>query len=375
MASSLNIASNRPFSFENNAGSYLLCNYLLPPERLALGPSTITQYPYFSYVLETTDIATPTELIATSGTSNNFQLSSIPRRVYIWIAPSVGSMSKTICVPDTFLKINNVAIQFENSSSIFAECDMAEHYQMAIKNGYIGSYLDFIKGPSNNWAVAYPANATVAQVAPNVYRSGTVLCYEFGTDIQLQSEFEAAGSVSGKQYNFQVKLNFDGPPINYTTAFGADQVPALQYQIHCLFAYEGVFNILGQGISNTQINVLSEADVINAVQREGISYKDVAAVQGGSINFSNLKDITKNIAESAKKINKQLKDTQAISRAASTISDIASYVPLPYAQQAAVVARDVSNVAKNYGYGSGGVLLGTGGQYVKKSKLAQKMKK
>lgn len=353
------------FSFTESQ-PYLFCNYLLPPARLALGPSSITQYPYFNYVLESTNCNSGDG----TATSNNFQLASIPRRVYIAVCPSAGSLSQTISVPDTYLKIKSVQIQFENSQSIFAEADIAILYQMAIKNGYIGSYLDFTKGP------VYYAGQDIGNgvVAPVLYRSGTVLSFEFGTDIQLQSEFEAPGSVSGKQYNFQVTVTYEQAPIDYVTVFNALQVPNLQYQVQCLFAYEGVFNILGQGMANTQINVLSENDVINAMEKDGIKYSDVASVQGGAINFSNLKDMTKNLVEGAKKINKELRDKKLISNVADAVSQVANRTPLPYAQQVGTAAADVRDIAQRLGYGSGGVLLGTGGAYASKSKLAKKMR-
>lgn len=354
------------FAFGSNSQPILLCNYLIPPARLGLGPSSITQYPYFNYVLETTNC----EAAAVNATSNNYQLASIPRRVYIWVGNSVGTLSQTICVPDTFRRIKGIKIQFENSQSIFAEADISSLYQISVKNGYIGAYSDFIKGPF------YSSRNVNFDADPDVYLSGTVLCFEFGTDIQLQFDNEAPGSVSGKQYNFQVTVDMEPYPVDYRTAYGAVQVPAvLQSQIHCLFAYEGVFNILGAGSASQQINILSEADVINAQQQPGISYADVAAVQGGgAINFSNLKDITRNIADAAKKVNKHLRDNQVISRTAQAVADASQYVPVPYADQIGTVARDVAGISRKLGYGSGGVLLGTGGGYAKKSALAKKLR-
>lgn len=380
------------FSFPNDATPLLYINYLLPPSRLGLNQSTITQYPYFQYVLETTPInfavgnvpipAVPTPVTVTS---NNFQLSSIPRRVYIWANPTSATYTSTPCIPDTFLAMRNIRIQFENSQNILSECGLPELYQLCIHNGYTGSYDDFTKGP------VYYQNQTIvadtilgALTPPALYLKGPVMCFEFGTQIQLQSENEAPGSLSGKQYNFQVTADVISPAFIYNDAinivqdqsvggYGPDQVPNLGYQLCCLFSYEGIFNVNGIGNSSTNINILSEADCINAQRMPGISYNDVQAVQGGAVNFSNMRDITRNIAQGAKKFNQYLKDNKAISRAADTIADIANVVPLPYAQQGSTVARDVASLARNLGYGSGGVLLGTGGAYAKKSNLKKKL--
>lgn len=339
-----------PFSF-GVSQPFIYINYLTPPPSINLNSQSIIQYPYFNYDHQATDIevtqGNPT--LVTQALSNNYQLRSIPRRVYIYISPDSSTYNSTIVIPDVFLAINGINVTFENSQTLLANASVEQLYQISVKNGYNGSYSDFTKGPIYQNAFSYTlAGNPLVVPQPTMYLSGSVICLEFGTDIKLQDiDTEAPGCNANKTYNFAVTVNYTNPPFNYTTYNNNATVvvPRLKYQLHCVFCYEGVISLGPAGQCAITNDPLSASDVKNSIQQPGISYSKVQNISGGSVNFSTLQDVTKNIYDAAKKINKAQKSNQGYAMAAE--------------------------LASNLGVMNGGVLL-TGG--AKRSKLSKKLR-
>ena len=97
---------------------------------------------------------------------------------------------------DCFLPINSVSIQFNNQAGILSSATQQDLYQMAVKSGSNQSWYEF-------YGKANTSSSTLG--ATNVHTSGSILCLEFGRDIQLPEDFYASGSLGN--FNLQVQLN------------------------------------------------------------------------------------------------------------------------------------------------------------------------
>ena len=73
----------------------------------------------------------------TSFPSQSLRLSSIPDKLYIFARPSKGGLTGTISqtTPDTFLRITNLQINYNNRISIFGTYTEADLYKMSVRNG------------------------------------------------------------------------------------------------------------------------------------------------------------------------------------------------------------------------------------------------
>lgn len=350
-SSSIQFNNLTNFSFNVNQ-PYLNITYITPDDRLTINPQQPVTYPYFEITRYPTD--TNNSLIAGGQTvlqSNNIQLSSIPRRMYVYARPANSYYYATPSATDCYYAINNISIQFENYTGLFANATQYQLYEMSRKNHCNLSWSEW-----SGQGMYQVGGSAWDQNAYQFAGPGSIICIEFASDIGLDTN-EAPGLGQGT-YNLQITANIKN--VNYSGEW--DNVPITLYVI---VVSEGTFTITNAGSALTQTSVLSTRDVLDSQQNQMYNYLDIQEVNGGNF-MSGLKDVASKAYSGIRKGNQYLRDNKIISRAAN----VASYIPGTVGD----VARDVGAVANKLGYGmrQGGVVLG--GKAMSKNQLQNRLR-
>ncbi len=332
-------------SFPQNQGNQptMLIQYITPQETQVIPNNIPITYPYFDVLRFPTDLNQSTDAQPTTYNSNNIQLNSIPRRLYIFIRERNADLYSNASKTDSFFQINQISIQFKNKNGLLASASMSQLYEMSVKNHCKMTWTQWSGGPTNRAGAVY---------STRIGTIGSVLCIEFATDIGLES-LEAPGVLSQSQLQVQVTA---------TNVSGRSIFPTL-YIVPIL---EGTFTIQGLGQSSTNIGVLSPQDVLDCQQNDHVSYNDVQDVNGGDF-WSGLKSFGSKLWPYISKVHDFIKDNKLLSKGLSLI-------PHPAATMGATAAT-----ALGYGQGGarvggeGGVLLG--GRELSRKKMMSRLKK
>jgi hypothetical protein len=337
-------------SFPQNQGNQptMLIQYVTPQETQVIPNNVAITYPYFDVLRFPTDLAVAAPGVPTTYNSNNIQISSIPRRLYIFIRERNSDLFSNPSHTDTFFQINQLSIQFKNKNGLLASASMQDLFKISRKNHCQLNWVQWSGGPTHTPGFAY--TTTFGTI-------GSVLCLEFATDIGLDS-LEAPGILSQSQLQVQVTAtNVSGHNINGTLYL----VPIL----------EGTFCIQGLGQASTNIGVLTPQDVLDCQQRDSVSYSDVEDVNGGDF-WSGLKNFGSKLWPFITKAHDFIKEHKLLSRGLSMI-------PHPG-------AKGLSVVADTLGYGEGdGVMAGTrhrkghggvllGGEHLSRTQMMSRLK-
>jgi hypothetical protein len=322
--------SGGPTSFgsdTNGVQPIMYFNYITPYDSQQLSTSIPLVYPYFDVVRYPTDFGSAVEpgSLPITISSNNIQLNSIPRRLYVFVRETNNNLYSNPSHTDTFFQINNISIQHMNKNGLLASASMNQLYTMSLKNHCNMSYTEWSGGQ------VYAPSSFV-----NSYGTiGSVVCIEFATDIGLDP-LDAPGK--NVQNMLQVTVTCTNVS-NHTIS------PTL-YMVTVL---EGTFTILDRR-SFTNIGVITSQDILDCQQSPFVNYKDVEMVNGGDF-FSGLKSFFSGV-------NNLLKDSKVI----STVSGL---IPHP-------ISQGISAVSRNLGYGDGGVMVG--GRQLTRAQLKNRLR-
>jgi hypothetical protein len=311
------------FSFPTNGIPQMYFKYLTPNllSNQRLGALIPQSYSYFDINRYATDIGTLTYAQGSAQyTSNNIQLATIPKKLYLWVRPTNNALQSRFDLTDTYLSIEGVSIQFVNESSLLSAANKRQLYLIDQKNHSGKSWSEWC-GEG-----VYKGDSYVGGAGVKIPTGAGCLCLDFGTDIQLTDPSLTPG-ING-QFQIQVTLTVK----NQNSGLQWDAVPMSLYL--CPIT-EGVFTIPALGQANHQIGIISKTDVLMAGEQEGISYRDAAI--GGDL-WSTLKNVGSNV-------NDFLKNTKII-------STVGKLIPNP-------IAQGVGQFADTMGYGliHGGALM------------------
>lgn len=277
-------------------GGNLYLNFISPDMTQQL-PKQVT-YSYFEPTLYPTTTNTPLAPGATVQLiMNNVQLPSIPNIMYIWADERNQDfdMTKT----NSYLRITNLSVTFQNQDGLFANATPFDLYQMSLENGLNMSFDQF-----------------------NQYIGGA-LCVMFGKDLPLNSL--SAPGLRGSQ-NLYLKLTV----VNQSTR-------VIIPQLNVLVVQEGVLQN-DNGSIHRNIGVLSQEDIFASKSQAPISYKPSKNVFGSGF-WDDVGSFFKRLVRPAIGVAEKL-------------------VP----QQFQPIVQGVSDVAKSYGLGlgqrRGGAMLG-----------------
>ena len=235
----------------------LLFEYLTPPMTMLIPHESV--YNYYNMILYPT---TSGSAIAPSSTVNltmqAVQVSSVPRRVYLWAGDD--QTAKTSFTSDTFFKLNSLTVTW-GTQQLLSNATDTDLFNIACKNGYSGSWTQ--------WSS----------------KCGSLLCLEWGTDIGLD-DIEAPGMLQNTQLSIQA---------NFTNVNSTRSIAPTLYVV---VVYEGIMNIVNGSVSK-QIGVLSKENVLKAEESKHITYKKAHHISGGDF-FSSLKKIFGKVRDVAK---------------------------------------------------------------------------
>lgn len=327
-------------TFPTNQGQQpqILMQFITPQETQIIPTNMPITYPYFDTIRFPTNLPQAVARTAFGFNSNNIQLNSVPRRMYIYIRKQNSDLYANASNTDTFFQINSLSIQFLNSSGLLASASMNQLYNMSKKNHCNMSWTQF-SGGLTNAAVAAFAGTKIGTV-------GSVVCIEFATDLGLPS-LMAPGILS------QCQLQISGVATNLSTV-------AINPTLYIVPILEGTFTVQSMGQCSTQVGVITPQDILSCQERPAINYKDVENVNGG--------DFWSGLVNFGSKLFPFLRDNKII----STVSGM---IPHP-------IAQGISTAAKAVGFGmdgmmasgeDGGVLLG--GRRLHRQNLRKNMSK
>jgi len=342
---------NAPFSY-GMVVPQLLFRYVTPNELQSIPRSVC--YPYFTidrYPYDYTNAIVPNGV--STLVSNNIQLKSIPRRIYIYARNSNSVLYSSPSYTDTYMGIQGIRVNWNNYSGLLSNATAYDLYRISQKNHCNMSWTQWSGGPVYQEGSAANKIGTI----------GSVLCIAMGEEIGL-SDTEAPGLLG----TYQLQLEVDVVNTNQTQ----NVTPTL----YIVVVSEGTFTIENNR-SVSQIGVISKMDILEAKQHGSpfIDYHDIMEVNGGNFmsgvaRFG--KDIWNKIkpyVRSAVKLGKKV---------------------YPYAKAAWNTARAVAPLllaaggeggnqggSMNAGAPSGGELIGreSGGRMVERSHLKDRLRR
>lgn len=252
----------------------LLFKYVTPPQLMEV-PRHI-EYNYFDVQRYPTKIGEflPDELRKTS--SQNIQLQSIPRRMYILGRRT--NATRNYETTDSYLSIESISINWNNRSGLLASTTKQDLFRMSKKNG---CYLSWNQWSGDDMYLLSGSNNI------RINGVGSVLQIEFGTDIGLM-DVEAPG-LDGT-YQLQIDVTFKN----------TNQSETITADMYIIVISEGVFTIQDNR-SISQIGVISRQDILDSQTAPKIDYYDVrnAAGLGGDF-FGDVKRFAQRFAQGFK---------------------------------------------------------------------------
>jgi hypothetical protein len=181
-----NVYPAAAFSYTDNM-PLMIFKYITPDETQVLSPNMPLTYPYFDVQRYPIDFPSAVNAGPADSTgqisSNNLQLNSIPRMMYVYARTSnptlytTGTSAVNGCnYTDTYLALENINITFANYTGLLSSADKAQLYQIAIKNGCTMNWTQWSGERENNnssWITPVAQFGTI----------GGPIAIEFATDL------------------------------------------------------------------------------------------------------------------------------------------------------------------------------------------------
>ena len=214
--------------------------------------------------------------------SPNLQLSQIPDLILIAVRKPINTMTYTDSA--SFLTINKISVNFNNSSGILASMCQQQLYLLSVKNGSGQSYYQFCGTSKSNYTgtVTETGNITYQQAlvgrGVNVSTTGSLLVIS-PTDLNLSS-YLAPGSIG--QYNLSFTVNVSN---QYTDAVAPELV---------IICVNSGFLITQNGMSALEMGVLTkELTLKTKEQKSPIDFQDLKRFIGGSLSNMGMSNVNK----------------------------------------------------------------------------------
>lgn len=289
----------------------LTFQYLTPLDNMILPEEKAITYPYnvvIRYPFEQDSAVTagsPTQIV-----SQSLQLTTIPRRIYIWVRESHKTSYKNTAATDTFFSISNISVQFQNKNGQLSSATQNQLYQIAKKNGCNMNFTQW----SGNQVIIPSVNPALAWGAYSCGTIGSVVCLELATDLGLSQDM-CPGMLTQSLLQVQVQC---------TNISKRSIIPVLVVAT----VQEGSWVIQNKA-SYSSVGIVTMEDIKMANERPHYNMRDVEDVNGGNF-FSGLKNVFSKIGDFFKKH--------------SLLSKGLALIPHPHAQLA-------SKGAEAIGYG------------------------
>lgn len=216
---------------EWNQDPQLSLRYVTPPAGEII--PYVNQYPYYRVNRYPTDIGAVAGGTASEVSMNNVQLSSVPKRLYLYIRESNASRTSLTNrrlweSADSYCKITGINVQFMNEAGLLASATDFDLFEMSQRNGLKENWVQWSE------------------------MGGGVVCVDFSRDIGICEPDKAVGSRG--QFQCQVKINYVNN-LRYP-------VPLTAYMV---VVEEGIMTVEGTSTSISVGSVLAQ-NVLQATQ-------------------------------------------------------------------------------------------------------------
>ena len=259
------------------ASTRLLLNFLsLSPEQYSK-ISTRNVVPYIEYPRYLTQSANSQVInpgaISTISTAS-IQLNQIPDLILVCGRVPMGNQS--YANTSSFLAINNVSINFNNSSGLLASASTNDLFNISKENGSAQTFYEF-SGAAN-------INDNITGLAGIVPTTGSLLVLNPCRDFSLPSYLSAS---SLGQYQLQMNIQFQNQ-------FPYDITP----EIVIITCNSGVFATT-QGTSAIYTGILSKEVVLKTKEQnpvphlDSVEYKRLVGGKMGNMGMSNIRSLLK----------------------------------------------------------------------------------
>jgi len=288
------------------ADSKLIFTYLSPhpsdllPSRNVCPYASFERFIYNQY--DTLNFATRVSL-----QSPTLQLNSIPDRIYIVARKKMTT--QTYVDSDSFLAIEGISINFNNSSGLGSSFTQQDLYKISVRNGSGQTWQEF----------SSYANGTMAAGAlTQIPLIGSVLCLEFGSDIQLSEDYLSQGSLGSYQLSIKVDVR------NQNISAGAGNINNFVPELMIITQTSGVM-VNEKGTCSTFLGLLTKADVLEASTQQPVAKSSVRRLVGGNF-FDSIKSSYGSVAKSLKPYGNMLKQAfpDAEKNAKAIVSKVAN---------------------------------------------------
>lgn len=240
----------------------MLFTYIKPKDDMKV-PRAHLVYPYYRVIRLATG---PTPLTAgesTEVTSQVINISTIPRRIYIYARQQTSDL--TYNSTDTFAGISSLQLQFGNYDNVLANASPEQLWQMSVRHGLSMSYQEWSGLPMPY--LSGSQNLSYGNV-------GSIVIVEPGIDFGLSS-LEIAGL--NEKLTIQAYATIFNP--NTTSSF--NPANTINYSFYVVTVTDGILSIPGPGQSLTQIGVVNERDIVNMDSSPIVEYSTMDGFEGG----------------------------------------------------------------------------------------------
>lgn len=252
----LTVGANAGVSVSSFQGSKLTFQFLTPHSNLLLPSRNVVPYYELPRYISSPNVAFSASETKTIQT-NTIALNQIPDKLFIMVRKPMSSQLNQDT--DSWFKVNNVSINFNNSSGILSSSNIQDLYRFSVESGSNQNWYEF-----SGQAVK---SAPLSGNGSSVNTSGSLVVLSFGRHIQLTESFYAPGSLG----NFSLQVN-----VNCTNNSGSNITPEI-----CIITMNSGCFISERGTSQTYTALLSKADVLEAGKMEPYKRSDVRRLVGG----------------------------------------------------------------------------------------------
>jgi hypothetical protein len=203
-------------------------------------------------------------------TSNSIMLNSYPDKVFVWIDDALKFGAGGYFRTDHYATINRVVITLNNQSGILSTYDATQLFRASIQSGSKQTWDEFSGYQS------YEGSSDV--VLPTC---GSVLMLDFASQINIQPDYFAPGSLSTCQFQITVDFTNNGDA-------------AMAPQLNTMMMYSGILSTSNGSSSAYTSGILTKQAVLDAATERGMNNKTLQRYVG-----SGLLDSLKAIATTA----------------------------------------------------------------------------
>lgn len=261
------------YGFNN---SRLLFNFLtFHPSDLVPSRNIVPYYELPRYISPNQPTFLPNQTLTLR--SQSLQLNQIPDKLIIFVRKAMSDQRPNDS--DSFLVINNISINFNNSSGILASASQNDLYRYSIENGSNQSFYEFSGGASTSTSLlADVSGNNPPGSGTRIPLTGSLLVLDFAKDIQLVDDFYSCGSLG----NFNLQFNL--------TCTNQSKNTLNNTEIVVITMNSGIW-VNERGTSTVYTGILTKQDVLDASTQEAYTRSDVRRMVGGGF-LDTLKSVT-----------------------------------------------------------------------------------